>query len=217
MNSYVRYFLSFFGFAEIAFTGFLQRENIIKCASSAGARLVPAVTKPAKEKSTTPVSKAVESGESRSKQAPVAPRPTLLATALADVNESDDSDSEYQTPSSDTAPPLFEGEGESHVTTPAMPRDGGSTASPRNASQAPASGRSSAATATGQSFVLSDAGCVDEESARAAGIPVVASRDFKAKQQERGPTPRRQWNRPQVSAHCFRRVIHHVHMYMQSY
>ena len=134
----------------------------------------------------------------------------LLATALADVNESDDSDSEYQTPSSDTAPPLFEGEGESHVTTPAMPRDGGSTASPRNASQAPASGRSSAATATGQSFVLSDAGCVDEESARAAGIPVVASRDFKAKQQERGPTPRRQWNRPQVSAHCFRRVIHHA-------
>ena len=178
-------------------------------------RLMPAFTRPAKEKSNNQ-SKGEESGEAsvvarqpqRSSAVPsssghlqqqhaVVNDATVEAIDVA--SDSEPSDSEYQTPSSESAP--FFSMADDSVRRNPQTTPGGDAASQRSPSVA-STHRSNAST-TAQSFVLNDA-AYDEASARAAGIPVVSSSDFQSSDVSGGGgslnpgTPqRKQWNRPQ--------------------
>ena len=182
---------------------------------------MPAFTRPAKEKSNNQ-SKGEESGEAsvvarqpqRSSAVPsssghlqqqqqqqqqhaVVNDATVEAIDVA--SDSEPSDSEYQTPSSESAP--FFSMADDNVRRNPQTTPGGDAASQRSPSVA-STHRSNAST-TAQSFVLNDA-AYDEASARAAGIPVVSSSDFQSSDVSGGGgslnpgTPqRKQWNRPQ--------------------
>ena len=158
-------------------------------------RLQPAVTRPAKEKVNTQQSKRLESGEqttpsSRQQQRQ---RDVIAPEEAIDVaSDSEPSDSEYQTPSSESAP-FFSCLADDNMRKNTS--DGHGDAAARGS-----------ASATGQSFVLDDV-AYDEASARAAGIPVVTSRDNFQSSNSRtkssaspsgGTSQRKQWNRPQV-------------------
>ena len=174
---------------------------------------MPAFTRPAKEKSNNQ-SKGEESGEAsvvarqpqRSSAVPsssghlqhaVVNDATVEAIDVA--SDSEPSDSEYQTPSSESAP--FFSMADDNVRRNPQTTPGGDAASQRSPSVA-STHRSNVST-TAQSFVLNDA-AYDEASARAAGIPVVSSSDFQSSDVSGGGgslnpgTPqRKQWNRPQ--------------------